>query len=131
MTTITLRNADEVLAKQLMDPEFRAYWERTALARAVALRLTTYRAEHGLTQTQLARKLGMKQPAVARLEMGEQSPKIDTLVRIAEALGIEFMVNIKPTSGKAPWTPPRKAEQAKIVERVPMCKGGELLVAAS
>jgi ribosome-binding protein aMBF1 (putative translation factor) len=129
--TTTLRTADEVLAKQLMDPEFRAYWERMALARAVALRLTTYRAEHGLTQTQLARKLGMKQSAVARLEMGEHAPKIDTLVRISEALGIEFMVNIKPTPGKAPWAPPKKAEQAKVVERVPMCKGGELLVAAS
>lgn len=131
MTKTTLRNADEVLAKQFQDPEFRTYWERTALARAVALRLTAYRAEHGLSQTQLARLLGMKQPAVARLEMGEQSPKSDTLVRIAEALGIEVMVNIKPTSGKAPWDPPQEATSATIVERVPMCRGGELLVAAS
>ncbi len=131
MTTMPLRSADDVLDKQLQDPEFRAYWERMALARAVALRLTAYRAEHGLTQSQLARQLGMKQPAVARLEMGEQSPKIDTLIRISEALGIEFMVNIKPTSGKTAWEPPQEAASATVVERVPMCRGGELLVAAS
>jgi hypothetical protein len=45
-----------VLAEDLQDPEFRAEWERTAVARAVAIRVVGYRAEHGLTQTQLAKK---------------------------------------------------------------------------
>ena len=77
MTRPTLRDADEVLAKQLQDPEFHAYWERTA----VAFHLSLYRAEHGLSQAQLARLLGGCS--------SQRSPKIDTLINIAEALGIE------------------------------------------
>lgn len=48
-------------------------WERTALARAVAARVIAYRAEHGLSQTALAGRLGMTQPALARLESGEHN----------------------------------------------------------
>ena len=58
--------AAEVLAEQLEDPEFRAEWERTEVARGVAILIVGYRIEHGLTQTALARKLGMKQPAISR-----------------------------------------------------------------
>jgi hypothetical protein len=45
---------NEVLEDQLKDPEFREIWERTALARAVALRVAAYRAEHNLSQAALA-----------------------------------------------------------------------------
>src|SRR3990172_759500 len=75
-----LRTASDVLERQLKDPAFREQWERTALARAVALRLLTYRTEHGLSQTQLGKKLQMKQPAVARLESGEHTPSLGTLI---------------------------------------------------
>jgi hypothetical protein len=37
----------EVLAEMLQDPQFRAEWERTALARAVAEAVIRYRAELG------------------------------------------------------------------------------------
>ena len=41
---------DELIAEQLRtDPEFRAEWERTALARAVAVAIVRYRAEHDLS----------------------------------------------------------------------------------
>jgi transcriptional regulator with XRE-family HTH domain len=78
------------------DPEFRAEWERTAPARAVANRLVAYRAAHGLSQSALARRLGMSQPAVARLEMGEHLPTLTTLARIARALDIEIAVDFLP-----------------------------------
>lgn len=66
-----LKDHREVLAEQLADPEFQLEWDRTSLARAVAERLVTYRAERSLTQTALARQLSMKQPAVARLESAD------------------------------------------------------------
>lgn len=40
----------------------------------------------GLTQRQLAEKVGIKQPQLARIESGKQSPTIRTLVGICEAL---------------------------------------------
>ncbi|MGH2560179.1 MAG: helix-turn-helix transcriptional regulator [Thermomicrobiales bacterium] len=67
-----LRPACEVFSRQLEDPNVRAEWDRTAPARAVALRLVSYRAEHGLTQTALGRILGMPRSAVARLESGDR-----------------------------------------------------------
>ncbi|MGH2460247.1 MAG: helix-turn-helix transcriptional regulator [Chloroflexota bacterium] len=45
-----------------------------ALARAVAIRLIGYRADRGLIQAQLAKVLGVKQPQVARLELGVHNP---------------------------------------------------------
>ena len=82
--------------RALRDPVTRAEWDRTALARAVAVKLTQYRAEHQLSQTSLARKLGMKQPAIARLESGEHNPSIDTLWKLAAGLGIEFHIDVTP-----------------------------------
>ena len=72
------------------DPEFRAAWDRTAFARDVALRVVAYRAEHGLTQTALADRLGMAGSVVARLESGEQAPSIATLAKLTARTGMEF-----------------------------------------
>jgi hypothetical protein len=40
---------DDVLAEELRDPEFRAEWARTALARWLAVEVAHYRAEHGIS----------------------------------------------------------------------------------
>jgi DNA-binding XRE family transcriptional regulator len=92
-----LPSYDEVLAEQLDDPEFRQEWDRTAFARLVANRVVSYRAEHGLSQAELGKRLGMAQPAVARLESGDREPSLATLARLARRLGIEFHIDITPT----------------------------------
>lgn len=93
---------DEVLAEHLdADPEFRREWERTALARAVAVKVISYRAEHSLSQTALAKRLKMSQPAVARLESGDHNPTFPMLLRISDALGVELAIDITP-SGHEP-----------------------------
>jgi transcriptional regulator with XRE-family HTH domain len=91
-----LKTSEEVLAEELRDPAFRREWDRTAVARAVALKVLTYRAEHGLSQRALAQKLGMTQPQLARLEAGEHNPTIDTLARLAQTLDIEFAIDVHP-----------------------------------
>lgn len=96
MRVTDMPSSDEVLKRQLRDPVFRAEWDRTAVARAVAKRLVEYRAEHELTQTALARQLEMKQPAIARLEAGEHNPSFETLGRLASRLGIEFHIDVTP-----------------------------------
>ena len=119
-----------MLADQLEDPAVRAEWERLAPARAVALRLVAYRAEHGLTQTALGRLLGMPQPAVARLESGEHVPSLETLIRLAEGLDIEFLIDIKPKGKPTCWVS-REVEAAKVIERVTTGMGGTFLMVAS
>lgn len=87
---------EQVLDEELRHPEFRQEWERLAPARAIAHGVIAYRAEHGLKQSALARRLGMTQPAVSRLEMAEHLPSLDTLVRLSERLGLEIVVEISP-----------------------------------
>ncbi len=93
MTCMELRSSKDILADQLLDAEFRVEWEARAPARVVALRLVKYRADHGVSQTQLGRLLGMSQPAVARLESGEHVPTLPSLMRIVDALDIEILVD--------------------------------------
>jgi transcriptional regulator with XRE-family HTH domain len=93
-----VKSFEQVLAEQLEDQAFRAEWERTALARAVANRIIAYRAEHRLSQADLARQLGVSQPAVARLEIGEHEPTFTTLRRLSQQLGIDFHIDITPTA---------------------------------
>lgn len=85
---------DQVLTDHLKDPAFRTEWERTAVARVVANRIVAYRAEHRLSQSALARKLGMSQPAIARLELAEHEPTFATLARLSHILGINFHIDI-------------------------------------
>ena len=85
----------EVVDHQREDPEFREEWDRSAFAREVAIRIVRYRADHGLTQTQLACAVGMKQPVIARLERGEKAPSLATLARITAGTGIEFHLDVR------------------------------------
>jgi transcriptional regulator with XRE-family HTH domain len=107
-----MKTTDELIAEQLADPAFRAEWERTALARAVALRLVRYRADLDLSQRELAKLLELKQPQVARLERGDVNPTLETLMRLAGALEIEFTIDVRPTSRKARLVTQRAQDEA-------------------
>jgi transcriptional regulator with XRE-family HTH domain len=70
-------------------------WFFAAIAEQVAER----RAELGVSQKQLAELCGTTQSAIARLESGGRPPRIDTLLRIAEALDCELVVELRPADG--------------------------------
>jgi ribosome-binding protein aMBF1 (putative translation factor) len=91
-----LPSGESVIQEKLKDPAFRAEWERTAVARAVAIRVVEYRTQHAMSQTELARRLGMKQPAIARLEAADHNPTFETLARLSSTLGIEFHIAVRP-----------------------------------
>lgn len=81
----------------LASDDFEAHY--VAIARAV----TEQRLARELSQKQLAELCATTQSAVARLEAGERAPRIDTLLRIANALDCELIVALrartKPTKG--------------------------------
>ena len=58
--------------------------------RAVGPTLSALRLEAGLTQAVLARKLGTTQSAVARMESGKSRPSLESVRRVASALGCDF-----------------------------------------
>lgn len=129
MAQTPLRSTAEIREEQLRhDPAFRAHWEGTALARAVALALLGYRVKHHLTQTRLAEKLGVRQPQVARLEIGEHTPSLEMLQRLARALGLRFIVEVAPYGERAPASALTLPVGMEVVEDV-TANGSRVLVA--
>jgi predicted transcriptional regulator len=55
----------------------------------------------GWTQQQLAEKAGIQQSAIARLENGGTIPKLDTLFKIANALGLKIQLVIDEEAAAA------------------------------
>jgi transcriptional regulator with XRE-family HTH domain len=110
-----LVSADDILAEDLHDPAFREEWERTTLAREVALAVTAHRAERGLTQAQLGRLAGLTQPQIARLEAGDHEPRLETLDKLARALGLRFRLEVGPA--KAPVIDLRAARRVDVRHR--------------
>ena len=62
----------------------------------IADRVADRRKELGLSQAELAQLVDTTQSAIARLESGGRPPRIDTLLRIANALDCELVVELKP-----------------------------------
>jgi transcriptional regulator with XRE-family HTH domain len=67
-------------------------WFFAAIADNVAER----RQAKGLSQRELAEIVGTTQSAIARLERGGRPPRIDTLLRIADALECDLVVDLRP-----------------------------------
>jgi transcriptional regulator with XRE-family HTH domain len=63
---------------------------------AVADKVAERRQARGLSQRELAELVGTTQSAIARLERGGRPPRIDTLLRIADALDCDLVVDLKP-----------------------------------
>lgn len=83
------------LKKRLMaSPEFRSEYEKADVEFAVVEALVKARTEAGLTQTELAERIGTTQSAIARLEGGGVSPSLTTLRRYAEATGTKLRVSL-------------------------------------
>lgn len=68
------------------------------------------REELNWTQTELARRADMRQPAVARFEAGGTVPTIPLLERLADALGLKLIVQMTPSAGRTPDPAPTSAE---------------------
>ncbi len=70
--------------------------------------LAAARRRAGLTQAQVAEKIGTTQAAITRLESGRYLPLVDTMRRLAEALEIKFVigregsVNVLPDPRQGP-----------------------------
>lgn len=66
---------------------------------AIAGQVASRRADLGLSQQDLASLCGTTQSAIARLERGGRPPRIDTLLKIADALDCDLTVELQPRSG--------------------------------
>jgi HTH-type transcriptional regulator/antitoxin HipB len=78
------------------------------------------REELGWSQTELARRTGMRQPAVARFEAGGTVPTLPLLERIANALGLQLTVQMAPGAERTgAYTVPEERHHAPAKRRKP------------
>jgi ribosome-binding protein aMBF1 (putative translation factor) len=63
---------------------------------ALADQVIEHRLARALSQRELAELCGTTQSAIARLERGGRPPRIDTLLRIANALDCELVITLTP-----------------------------------
>ena len=58
------------------------------IGKRLAMRLKQLRKQRGLTQAQLAKKMGLSHGYLARLEIGMHDPPLSTLAKLAKALKV-------------------------------------------
>jgi transcriptional regulator with XRE-family HTH domain len=71
----------------LANPEVKREYDALEQEFAIASELIRARARAGLSQAELAERMGTSQSAIARLESGQTLPSTKTLIRFAEATG--------------------------------------------
>jgi transcriptional regulator with XRE-family HTH domain len=94
-------NHAELKAKALSNPETLAVYESMDVEFSILRQMLAAREKAGLTQGQVASRMGTKATAITRLESslssGKHSPSLITLRRYAQAVGCELEVKlVKP-----------------------------------
>ncbi len=88
-------NYEKFFQEQMKNPEIREEYEALEPEFAVIQAIIDARKESGLTQKELANRVGMTQSDISKLENGMANPSLKTLQRLATGLGrklkIEFV----------------------------------------
>ena len=78
----------------LSSPQVKAEYDRLGPVYALVGAMVEARHEAGLTQRQLAERMGTTQSVVARLENAHHMPSLDLVTRYAAALGRKVQFNL-------------------------------------
>lgn len=78
---------------------------RTKPAKGFGQMIRDARLSRGFRQGQLAEMANLKQPSLSRIESGQVMPRAATIRRIAEALGYDFVMELRAKGGNGKETP--------------------------
>lgn len=81
----------EYLVEQLKNPQFKKYYDEYGKQLEIAYKILQLRKKEGMSQKELAKRIGTKQSDIARMESGQQNFTTATLQKIASA----FKCNLK------------------------------------
>ena len=81
-------------ARLLANPKVRAEYDSLAPEFEISAELVRARVRAGLSQAELAARMGTSQSAIARLESGQTLPSTKTLLRFAKATGSKVHVRL-------------------------------------
>ncbi|MGF6429323.1 ribosome-binding protein aMBF1 (putative translation factor) [Bradyrhizobium elkanii] len=85
---------EKLKARLLANPKVRAEYDALAPEFEIAAELLRARQRAGLSQSELAAKMGTSQSTIARLESGQTLPSTKTLLRFAKATGSKFQIRL-------------------------------------
>ena len=84
------------------DAAYRTERQRLAQFEALARLVIMHRAAAGISQKELARRVGTSHSAISRLESGRHRTSVATLQRVAEALGVRLVIGFESGPAGAP-----------------------------
>jgi ribosome-binding protein aMBF1 (putative translation factor) len=87
--------AERAARRRQRNPTYAAEAARLAPYEAIARLVIKYRLDHGLTQKELADRIGTSHSAISRLESGQAAITLKTMKRIAEALGGRLVIGFE------------------------------------
>jgi ribosome-binding protein aMBF1 (putative translation factor) len=87
---------DVWLKEELKDPDFKAEFDRQQPEFAVINAIIEARRKKGVTQKELAQRIGTKQSVISRLESGRANPSISFLKKFAKALNSKLEIRFTP-----------------------------------
>jgi DNA-binding phage protein len=85
---------DRYVKKQLKTPAVRQAFEEETKALTIGLQLANQRKRKGLTQAQVAKKIGTSTPQLSRTERRPENVNMRTLMRYAEAVGMDLDIKL-------------------------------------
>jgi transcriptional regulator with XRE-family HTH domain len=95
----------EMVKRMLNERAVKAEYDAQAEEFALLDELLRARRQAGLTQEEVAARMGTKTPAVARLEAGggskRHSPSLATLLKYAKAVGCRLEIKLRPHGASA------------------------------
>jgi len=89
-----MKNYKQFKTKLLKDKEIKKVYKRLGPEFNLIVMLIRKRTEKGLSQKELAKKIGTKQSAISRLESGSYNPSLAFLRKVTKALNARFEVKI-------------------------------------
>ena len=90
-----MTNWKDLRKELLSNPEVKKEYDRLAPRYAIISQLIAARNKRGVTQAQLAKKMGTRQSAIARLESGNVNPTIGFLEKVASVLGVRLTIRLQ------------------------------------
>ena len=85
-----------VLQEELKDPEFKKEWDDMQPEMDVIRAMIDARIEQNLTQKELAKRTGIDQADISKLENGTRNPSLKLLKRLAHGMGMQLKIEFVP-----------------------------------
>ena len=101
MEIAAMARISDLHKKWLKDRKYRKAYDALEEEFVLASALIDARSRAGLTQQELAKKIGTTQPVVARLESGRTRPSMRTLERLAKATGSRLLIRFEPSAKRS------------------------------